>query len=174
MISAGIFGPKLSGKTTLAKSLSRSYWEVHRVRTLVLDPHAEAWGNQAWATTDEPQFWAAVWRTHGCLIIVEEAAATIRRERELIPVFTRLRHHNHKLIVIGHDGTDLLPVMRRQLDTIYLFLQPDEAVKMWCNDLPSIKGLDAASGLQQYEFLHGELFKPARRLRLSLTSARRR
>jgi len=166
MISGGIFGPKLSGKSTLAKHLSIAYWTKKKMRSLVLDPHGEVWGPQAWRTDNEQKFWNAVWKTRHCLVIVEEAAATIRRERELVPVFTRLRHNCHKLLVIGHDGTDLLPVMRRQFDTVFLFLQPDEAVKLWKQDLPSVKGLDAASGLGQYEFLRGELFKPAVKMRL--------
>jgi hypothetical protein len=166
MISAGIFGPKLSGKSTLAKHLSRAYWTKRGVRTLVFDPHRENWGPQAWLCENEERFWSAVWKTRGALVICEEAAATIRRERELIPVFTRLRHNEHRLLVIGHDGTDLLPVMRRQFDTIYLFLQPEEALKLWRKDLPSIGGIEAASTLRQYEFLHGRLFSVATRCKL--------
>jgi hypothetical protein len=166
MISGGIFGPKLSGKSTLAQHLSRAYWTRKKIRSLVLDPHADVWGPQAWSTANEPKFWTAVWNTRNCLVIVEEAAATIRRERELVPVFTRLRHNAHKLLVIGHDGTDLLPVMRRQFDTVYFFLQPTEAIKIWKQDLPQIKGLDAACGLGQYEFLRGQLFKSAVKMRL--------
>lgn len=166
MISGGIFGPKLSGKTTLARNLSLAYWSRKKIRSLVLDIHQEQWGGQAWVTHQEDIFWNAVWKTKHCLIIVEEAAATIRRERELVPVFTRLRHCEHRLLIIGHDGTDLLPVMRRQFDTIFLFLQPEDALKHWRQDLPSIAGLEHATRLGQYEFLRGELFKPAVRMRL--------
>jgi len=166
--TAGIFGPKLSGKTTLARHLSKQFWLRARRRSLVLDPHLESWGGQAWVTTNEPVFWEAVWKSRGDLVIVEEAAATIRRERELIPLFTRLRHLDHKLIIVGHDGTDLLPVMRRQFDTIYLFVQPAAAVEIWQKDLPQCKGLDAAAELRQFEFLRCELFQRAQRLKLQL------
>jgi hypothetical protein len=168
MISGGIFGPKLSGKSTLAKHLSRAYWTRKHIRSLVFDPHREQWGPQAWVTENEDMFWEGVWQVNGALVICEEAAATIRRDRDLIPVFTRLRHNRHRLLVIGHDGTDLLPVMRRQFDTIHLFLQPEEAIKLWLKDLPSISGLEQASQLRQYEFLRGQLFCRSVKLRLRL------
>lgn len=162
MVSCGIFGPKLSGKTTLAMELSRAYWVRLRVRTLALDPHIERWGPQALVTADEKVFWENVWKTTRCLIIVEEAAATIRRERDLIPVFTRLRHCNHILIVIGHSGMDLLPVMRQQLDTLYLFRQPESAAKVWA-EVFTQKELLQAVDLKQFEFLKTKLYgKPCK------------
>lgn len=166
MINGGIFGPKLSGKTTLAVCLSKAYWSVHKIRSLVLDPHVEQWGTQAWVTNDEEKFWPNVWKSHHCLIIVEEAAATIRRERELIPVFTRMRHCQHKLLIIGHSGMDLLPVMRQQLDVIYLFRQPDQAAKVW-SDTFAQKGLMAATELNQYEFIRLQMFGVPTKMRLA-------
>ena len=158
MINGGIFGPKLSGKTTLARKLSLDYFNKQGLRSLVFDPHCESWGNHAFVTADEEKFWPAVWRTEGHLIIVEEAASTIRRERELIPVFTRLRHNNHKLLVIGHSGMDLLPVMRQQLDVIYLFRQPEKAAVVWAETFCE-KGLLAAQELRQFEFLRCQLYQ---------------
>lgn len=172
MINAGVFGPKLSGKTTLARAISRQYWATRRIRSFVLDPHLEAWGPQAFVTNDEEKFWDIVWKTKGALIIVEEAAATIRRERDLIPVFTRLRHCNHRLIVVGHSGIDLLPVMRQQLDTLYLFRQPEEAAVIWARTFCD-KRLLAATELGQYEFLYAEMFREPRKMRLPSPHAAR-
>lgn len=159
MINAGIFGPKLSGKTTLAKKLSRDLYCKTGMRSLILDPHEESWGEHAHVTPDEEKFWRGVWASQGCLVIVEEAAATIRRERDLVPVFTRLRHCNHRLIVVGHSGMDLLPVMRQQLDVIYLFRQPESAAKVWAETFAE-KGLLAATELRQYEFIRCQLYQP--------------
>lgn len=170
MTNGGIFGPKLSGKTTLARCLSVEYWRKYRIRTLVLDPHLESWGDQAWATADEEKFWTAVWKSHHSLIIVEEAAATIRRERELVPVFTRMRHCNHKLLVIGHSGSDLLPVMRQQLDVIYLFRQPESAAKIWAETFAE-KRLMTATELEQFEFLRCPLFHKPVKLKLASQKA---
>ena len=172
MIRAGIFGPSMCGKTTLARHLSRAYWCRYRVPSLVLDPHLESWGPQSWVTTDEEVFWDVVWhKRRGCLVIVEEAAATIRRERELVPLFTRLRHLDHKLLVCGHDGTDLLPTMRRNFDELFLFLQPSSAVELWQGDIPDMAGVEAACSLHRYEFLHCRKFSQAQRKRLGETEA---
>lgn len=173
MESAGIFGPKLSGKTTLAKELSRQYWLRSGRRSLVLDPNLEDWGPQAWVTADEEKFWNAVWRqpivgnTKPSLVIVEEAAETINRDKGLTSVFTRLRHLHHKLIVIGHSGENLLPIMRQQLDTLYLFRQSPDDAERWARSMTQEGFLDAAE-LQQYEFLFGERFKPPVKRKLDL------
>ncbi len=166
MTSAGIFGPKLSGKTTLARQLSVEYWRKNKMRSLILDPHLESWGGQAWVTDNEEKFWEAVWKTKNCLVIVEEAAATIRRERNLVPVFTRLRHREHKLIVIGHSGMDLLPVMRQQFDTIYLFRQPKSAAVVWSETMTE-PGLIDAVELDQYEFIYGRLYQTPVKIKLT-------
>jgi len=165
MNSAGIFGPKLSGKTTLAKALSREYFLKCKLRTLVLDPNNDDWGKQSLVFTDEEKFWPVVWQSQNCLVIVDEAAATIRRDKDLIPVFTRLRHLHHKLIVIGHSGMDLLPVMRQQFDELFLFRQPESAAKVWAETMTQ-KGLLQSGELKQFEFLHTKLYGTPRKLRL--------
>ncbi len=166
MIRAGIFGPSMSGKTTLAKALSLEYFKRDKIQTLVLDPHQEEWGEQAKLFTDEGKFWDSVWASDNCLVIVEEAASTINRNNDLIPVFTRLRHRHHKLIVVGHSGRDLLPVMRQQIDTLYLFRQPMSASKVWA-EVMADDDLLAASTLNQFEFIVKESFKPTKKLILA-------
>lgn len=165
MESAGIFGPKLSGKTTLAMELSRQYWLKSHRRSLVLDINRESWGPHAWVTDDEEKFWKAVWQQPAIgtakpsLVIVDEAAETINRDRTLTRVFTRLRHLKHKFIVIGHSGENLLPIMRQQLDTLYLFRQSPDDAERWARSMTQ-EGFLRAAELNQYEFLYGERFKP--------------
>lgn len=167
MFSAGIFGPKLSGKTTLAKYISRQYWTKHHIRSMVLDINNESWGEQAWVTDDNDKFWTAVWQTNNSLVVVDEASSTIKRDQTLIPVFTRLRHLNHKLIVIGHNGMNLLPIMREQFDTLYLFRQPEKAAKVWAETFTQVELLSAVN-LQQHEFLHTQLFGKPKKMKLAL------
>lgn len=167
MVSAGIFGPKLSGKTTLAKTLSAQYWSKHKVRSIVLDINGDTWGEHAFVMDDEDKFWKVVWETTNSIVIVDEAAATIRRDRELVPVFTRLRHNRHVLIVIGHSGMDLLPAMRQQFDTVYLFRQPESAAKVWAETMTE-KGLLQAVELKQYEFIRHELYQSPQKMKLKL------
>lgn len=172
MKRAGVFGPSLCGKTTLVRELSREYWRKNQIKSLILDPHGEEWHNGAIVTADEEKFWEQVWASRNCLIVVEEAAATIRRERDLVPVFTRMRHLQHKLIVVGHSGADLLPVMRQQFDTLYLFRQPESSAKVWA-EVFTDKTLLKSVELKQYEFIQAEMFKtPVRRI-LQFPSAKK-
>ena len=157
MVSAGIFGPKLSGKTTLAKKISLFYWRECQQRTLCLDINMEKWGDHCLVIEDEEKFWSMVWQTKDCLIIVDEASSTINRDKSFIPVFTRLRHLRHRLVVIGHSGTNLLPAMREQLDTLFLFRQPEKAAEIWANTFTE-KGLLQATELKQYEYIFCRLY----------------
>jgi len=168
MQSAGIFGPKLSGKTTLAMELSRQYWRRVQMRSLVLDPNLENWGKQAWVTDDEQKFWAAVWGSgKPSLVIVEEAAETINRDKGLTSVFTRLRHLHHKLLVIGHHGSNLLPIMRDQFDHLYLFRQSSHSAAAWADTMTQSRFMEADQ-LAQYEFLSGGKFEPPVKRKLDL------
>ncbi len=160
MIRAGIFGISLSGKTTLAKKISLAYALKGKMPSIVLDPFGEDWGEHAKVySDDEEKFWEHVWKTEKCLIVVDECSSTIRREKELIPVFTSLRHLNHKLLVIGHHGADLLPVMRDQLDTVYLFRQNEKSAKYWVEKFADERVMQSIS-LNQYEYLFCRNFKP--------------
>ncbi len=154
----GIFGPGLSGKTTLAKALSRSFF-AQGTRSLCLDINGEEWGPGATVFKDESRFWETVWANEKHAIFCDEAAETIARDKELISVFTRLRHNGHKLIVMGHSAGDLLPVMRRQISTLYLFRQDPDACKIWARLFNEPLIMNAAD-LDQYEFIHAELWGP--------------
>ena len=155
---AGIFGPKLSGKSTLARRLSEQYWVQEKRRSFVLDPNLEYWGPQAWVTSNEEQFAEVVWKVRNELVIIEEAAATINRDRSKVAgYFTRIRHAGHKVIVVGHSGMDLLPVMRQQIDEVFLFRQPRQAAEVWAMNFADDKLL-ACTKLKQYEFMHTRLY----------------
>lgn len=167
MINAGIFGPKLSGKTTLAKKISAQFWREQQMRTLVLDPLQDDWGEHAAVFYNEEKFWKAVWAVQSCVVIVDEASETINRDKKLIPVFTRMRHNNHRLIVIGHSGTNLLPIMREQIDTVFLFRQSEKAAKCWA-EVMTENGLLKATELGQYEFIRHELYGQPQRMKLKL------
>lgn len=169
-----IAGASECGKTTLAIELSRAYWRDKGIATLALDPWGHNWGKQAWTTSDEETFFGkwddkkkkfdesgVIWKRRGDLVIVDEGSSTIARDRELIPLFTKIRHQEHTLIVICHDATDLLPTMRRMLNELFLFLQTSKSVETWQQDLPGMKGLEQATTLGRFEFVHCENFSGA-------------
>jgi hypothetical protein len=163
----GIFGTTLCGKTTLAVELSRNYFTQKGIRTLALDPHRANWGKGGWGTTNEEEFWRVVWARRGHLVIVEDASLTINRDRGLMPLFTQIRHNEHRLLIVGHSGSDLLPGMRKQFDTVYLFQQDKDSIKEWKKIFP--KGeIDRAFSLEQYHFLRVRSFRPSEEMHLTV------
>lgn len=164
---AGVFGPSQSGKTTVVQRLVLECYQKYRMPALILDPHTDEWHlwpkvAVGYITANEQQFWRVVWESKGCVVVVEEASTTIARNPDLIGLFTKLRHRLHRLIVVGHSGMDLLPVMREQLTDLYLFRQSAKAAKIWAETMTEPK-LSEAVSLQQYEFLRHKMFgKPVK------------
>jgi hypothetical protein len=102
-----------------------------------------------------------------CLAIVEEAGINVDRDNDLSPVFTTMRHNGHKLLVIGHSGTDILPKMRQQLDCVWLFCQPPQAAKAWAENFPRYyREVMDCWQLDQHEFLFVRQWYPPVRARL--------
>ena len=81
-------------------------------------------------------------------------------------VFTMMNGRRHRLIVVGHSGSDLLPGMRQQIGHLFLFRQSMEAADMWQRDFAD-PGIMAATTLEQYQFLMGARFKPAQKFQLT-------
>lgn len=160
----GIFGPGRGGKTTCAKRLSKAGWETARLRSLVWDINGEQWGRHALLFMQEEPFWRQVWREKSCLVFVDEAAETIKRDSSKTSLFTRIRHRGHKLVVIGHSGANLLPVQRQQISTLFLFRQSPEGAALWA-ELYADRRIMAATALKRYEFLECHLFgTPTKRI----------
>lgn len=159
-----IFGPGLSGKTVLARYFSRIAFLKRNRRTLVLDPVQSEWGEQAetFDATREEDFWRMVWSTKDKLVIVDESTEMINRRTDLIPAFTRIRHNRHKLLIVGHRGSvTLLPIMRDQMSSLYLFRQTDKACEVWAEQFVDER-IYQATKLKQYQFLWAELWGDVR------------
>lgn len=156
-LHVGIFGPGQSGKTTLAKAILTEMAKKG-FGSLVLDKNQEeGWPKESETFVSENQFWQVVWQEQRKVICVEEATETIARKKNLIPVFTRLRHLGHKLCVVGHSGTNLLPIMREQLHTLFLFRQPPKSAEIWAETFADER-IMTCTDLAQYEFLRCILF----------------
>jgi len=158
ILHCGTFGRGFSGKTFLNKSFSRSYWHNHGIKSLVLDPNKDDWGNQAWVTDDEEKFWHVVWKCETkCATFIDEAAEMIKRDNDKTSLFTRIRHRGHRMHVMGHDGTNLLPQQRNQLHCLFLFQQTPKAAKAWVETFIDDRIMECTE-LQQYEFLRCILY----------------
>jgi hypothetical protein len=156
-----IVGASECGKTTLAIHMSRAFWSQHHIASLVLDPRKNKnnWGPQAWVTTEAQTFSEAVWKRKGDLVIMDEGSSTIARDKDLIPMFTQIRHENHNLLVICHNATNMLPDMRQNLNELFLFAQTKKSIELWQDDLPMMRGISRAMAvdgkceLGDYEFI---------------------
>jgi hypothetical protein len=154
MAHVGIFGATLCGKTTLAKALAARY-AVQGRRSICLLAFPDAWGPHCWTTQDPDAFRRKVQTNTGCAVFIEEAASTINRDRSFMGYFTAIRHGGHRLHVLGHSGTDLLPGMRRQLTTLFLFQQGVKAAAAWAEEFPNPLLVQAAElDPDRYEFIH--------------------
>jgi hypothetical protein len=123
----------------------------------------DEWGPHAkvFTAAQEKEFWEAVWASNRCAVFVDEGTEMIARDKDLIPAFTRIRHNNHKLFVIGHRGESLLPIMRDQITTLFLFRQTEKSAEIWAEQFTD-KDIMKATTLKEYEFLWVEMFKPVR------------
>lgn len=162
-LHTGVFGPSLYGKSTVLRFISRKNYKMHGVESLILDRWKgdTDWGPQAEVfdqKTEEDLFWKRVWSTQGKIVFVDDGTSVIARSRELIPTLTEIRHNHHKMVIAGHRVKDtLLPVMRDQLSTLFLFCQTKKSVEIWEEDWsvePSGKGFRQAIGLNPHQFLH--------------------
>jgi hypothetical protein len=163
----GIFGPSESGKTTLAKKIAFHFYRTEKRESLVLDAIAkDYWGEHAKVFVNETEFWEVIFKTRNCLVVVDDSSSTINRDRDLNRVFTTLRHQGHKLLVIGHHASNLLPEMRDQLQRIFLFLQNADSVDKWQMVFPGAD-LSQATQLRQYEFLTVANYQPPLKVKLT-------
>jgi hypothetical protein len=176
-INICIAGMIRSGKTSLARKLIWHYWKTKSQRAIVLDPKGEWWPecctvfrlavNDVEGNKDVcRKFWETAWANTGCVIVADEAAVTIARERDLMPAFTMMNRQNHRFVFICHSGSDLLPGMRGQIDHLFLFLQSPEGMDVW-RDQFADERLREAVRLNQFECLLARRFKPAEKMLLT-------
>lgn len=150
----GIFGPTLCGKSFLMKAFARHY-HACGIPSIVLDPVKDEWGEWpegSFVTDDAAAFMAAVTASKGCALFVDECGDMIKRNPEMSTLFTWSRHNRHKMHAGGHDAASLLPVMRRQLTTLCIFISTRESLNLFETDVPGLKLPKWVEELADYEF----------------------
>lgn len=158
----GIFGPSECGKSTVAHAISYQIFlneQRHTVALVTMDADVIPWGAHSTIYRDKDQFLDFVRNHRGYLVVVEDASSTINRDADVTDLFTCIRHQNHKLLVIGHDATNLTRQMRANLQRLFLFRQDQEAIDFWKGLFPGID-LTPAMALEQYEFITVANFQP--------------
>ena len=157
----GIFGRRLSGKTTLTIRLLGGSYAVEGRFGVVLDPKLgqHVWGRHCYVTNDRER-WLRKWQhpqCRNCNVVWEETSTSLQRDPKFVEVFTaKAGEHGHRLIVTGHSGTALLPVMREQITEIFLFRQSKNEAEMWAELFADerIKNLAMTLNPDRREYLH--------------------
>ena len=171
----GIFGRRLSGKTTLTiHFLATSYAREKRM-AVVLDPKMgeHNWGNHCYVTNNREK-WLAKWQhpqCRNCNVVWEETSTTLKRDRSFADVFTaKAGAHGHRLIITGHTAASLLPEMRDQITEIFVFRQSLAEAEKWADQFadPRVRELAMSLDYGAREFLHVRMGCEPRKLRLVL------
>lgn len=164
----GIFGPTRCGKTTLARTLADQYLRRNRA-ILVCDPIPQKWPQARWQTNNAAALLEMAQKCRNCAIFIEEASVSIARDRDLSWLFTTAGNPaagGHLVHVIGQDGSSLLPGMRQQLSTIFLFRCHPDLAQIWARQFAQPEIATEAPTLARYEFLIAKAFEPLRRCQL--------
>jgi len=156
----GIFGPPECGKTTAAKAILRERWRMLRRRAIVVDLNGDAWPAHCLVFNSLDRALAFAWRVSGCDFVIDDASGQIYRDAGHNDLFTRIRHQQHTLFVIGHNATILLPIQREALGTLLLFRQSPKAIAAWVEDWAEPR-IEAAANMRAYEFLFCKRFGAA-------------
>lgn len=165
MLHAGIFGPTLCGKTTLARHLCADF-ERRGIRCLVLDPYNAEWP-ATYQTRHIGEFLAKAKASRSCALFVDESGQLDLRDAEHEWLLTGSRHFGHVCHVIGQTGVQLTPLGRSSITRLFLFRSTEETADYWREVFVDDRIRDATK-LQRFEFIRAEMFGEVKRCRLTL------
>jgi len=154
----GICGVSGTGKTSLAKELSREYktqgWGV-----LVYDPTADDWGNVDLVTSDKKLFAEAYFSSKNCRVFIDECTELDRnKDKAFLYMATRGRHYGHLNYFIAQRWKMIPRNMRSQCSRVFTFKQSDEDAKELAQDIGNIE-LKNANGLGRGEYIFATSFE---------------
>lgn len=165
MVHSVAVGIGKSGKTTLMREIA-TLAKSHGHGVLVLDPNWGQWDCD-YLTDDLTKFMRVAKASRRCLLVMDECGESIARDPTAVWLATRARHWGHLSFFGMHSWTQLLPVIRNQCTTAYVFSQSVEdsaALARHFND----RLIASAAELKQGEFIHKEPFLPAKIKKLDL------
>ncbi len=104
-----------------------------------------------------------------CHLFIEEASLSIDRDRSLSWFFTTAGNpaFGHLTHIIGQDGSSLLPAMRQQLATVYLFRCHPDLAQIWARQFADPRIAELAPRLEKFEFVICQAYTEPRRCRLA-------
>lgn len=168
MPHAQILGMTESGKTTLAKKLSKEY-QKQGVGVIVLDPlNDPGWSDKPdselfFQTGDKDEFLAVVKKSMRCAVFIDESGETMGQfDTQMHWLATRGRHYGHNCHFISQRGQQVAKTVRDQCGRLYLFACSLDDSKILANEWNKPELKDAHT-LEQGEFFIVQRFGSTKR-----------
>lgn len=160
---AGIFGPTLCGKTTLAFLLAQQF-EASGVRCLALDPYDAPWP-VTWKTRKIDAFIAKAKDSRSCALFVDEAGQLDLRDPDHEWLLTGARHWGHVTHIIGQSGVQLSPLGRSSITRLFLFRSTEETAEYWRTAFVDDR-IRGATTLARFQFIYAQMFGDVKPMQL--------
>lgn len=157
-----IIGMTESGKTTLAKQLSKEY-QQRKIPVIVLDPLGDpGWSDNPdseyfYQTDNKAVFLSAVRASRSCAVFIDEAGESVGQyDREMYWLATRGRHYGHNCHFLAQRAQQIAKTVRDQCGRLYLFNCSLDDAKTLANEWnkPELK--------EAYTLKQGEFFAVSR------------
>ena len=140
-----ILGMTESGKTTLAREMSKIY-RANGVETVVLDPLLDPRWDASFITRDPDEFLRVYWSSRSCAVFIDEAADSVGRfDTAMIQTATKGRHWGHNNHYLSQRGAALSRTVRDQCSRLFLFTVAYEDAKTLAREFNKPQLLQAPS-----------------------------
>jgi energy-coupling factor transporter ATP-binding protein EcfA2 len=160
-----ILGQTESGKTTLAKRLSKILHESGEP-VIVLDPLNDPGWFAGYKTSDPEQFLQAFWKSRGCHAFIDEAGDMVGRfDDTMRKTATRGRHWGHSCYYLSQRGAMVDTTVRAQCRHLFLFTSSIDDCKILAKEFNKPELLQAVD-LPQGHYFHAARFQPLQRGKL--------
>ncbi len=160
-----ILGMTESGKTTMAKSLAKSYKDSG-ISVLVLDPLTDPDWHADYQTDNPDDFLNVVWQSRSCAIFIDEAGESVGQYDVLMSkTATRGRHWGHSCHYISQRGAQLSRTVRDQCSNLFLFTTALGDCKIHADEWNN-QELKTASSLQKGHYFYTTRFGDLKKGRL--------
>jgi len=158
-----IIGMTESGKTTLAKQLSKEFkdkgWAV-----VVYDPFMDGGFKCDYRTEDISNLIQVLKKSRRCFVFVDEAGAVCgQHDIETYWLATQSRHWGHNVFFISQRGIQIAKTIREQCRYLMLFSCSLSDSKVLANEWNK-KELLSANTLKKGEFFYCPRFEKVRKL----------
>lgn len=147
-----IVGMTESGKTTLAKQMSRAY-KAQGVSVIVMDELRDPGWSADFITGDPREFLNVFWNSRSCAVFIDESGDCVGRYDEtMAKTATRGRHWGHNVHYLTQRGAQISKTVRDQCSNLFLFTTSMGDCKIYAAEFNRPELLEGAQ-LPQFEYM---------------------